>query len=126
MGTLIFKLWGINLDGYIGIFVAIFIGKGALELIWESASLLLGEAPSEDTVKAIERIIFSHKKVLGIHDVYIHSYGPNKTFSSIHIEMDENISSIEAHQIIDQIEEDIKSQLGIHITAHLDPIKQDK
>lgn len=116
---------GINLDGYLGLMVAIFIICSGISLIKETSSPLLGEAPDEELIKQISEMVLSYEHVLGIHDLVVHNYGPGKVFASIHIEVDADMDIMVSHDIIDNIEKDLGKALHIHFVAHLDPIKTD-
>lgn len=119
------KLFHIQLDGYMGCLVALFIVWSGIQLIRETSSPLLGEAPDEDLVRAIEEGVLSHDGVIGIHDLVVHNYGPGKIFASIHIEVDAKGDLMESHDMIDNIERDIKEGLHIEFTAHMDPVELD-
>lgn len=119
------KLAGIQLDGMMGCMVALFIICSGVQLIRETTSPLLGEAPDEELVRAIAREALSHDGVLGIHDLVVHNYGPGKIFASIHIEVDARGDLMESHDMIDNIERGIMDKLKIQFTAHMDPIEKD-
>lgn len=123
LGVLIVKLTGIQLDGWLGCFVALFILWSGIQLIRETSSPLLGEAPSKEITDEIVRIVRSHEKVLGLHDLAVHNYGPGKIFASIHVEVDADGDLMESHDMIDNIEYDIRQTLGIHCVAHMDPVR---
>lgn len=122
---LISQVVHLQLDGYMGCGVALFIIWSGIKLIQETASPLLGEAPDEELVNAISEGAKSMEGVLGIHDLVVHSYGPGRTFASIHIEVDANSNLVEVHDLIDNIERDLSESLNIHLVAHLDPVKTD-
>lgn len=122
---LISQVAHLQLDGYMGCGVALFIIWSGIKLIQETASPLLGEAPDEELVNAISEGAKSMEGVLGIHDLVVHSYGPGRTFASIHIEVDANSDLVEVHDLIDNIERDLSESLNIHLVAHLDPVKTD-
>jgi cation diffusion facilitator family transporter len=122
-GVLITQFTGLQLDGYLGCAVAAFILWSGVQLIMQTSSPLLGEAPDEELVKAIAKMTCSHEGVLGIHDLVVHNYGPGKIFASIHIEVDSNGDLMDSHDMIDNIEKEISEKLGIHFVAHMDPVR---
>lgn len=113
----------IYLDGYMGMLVALFIMYSGISLIKETSDPLLGKAPEPEMTAEIENRICSFEGVLGIHDLEIHSYGPNRIFATVHIEVDACGDLIKSHGIIDNIERIIKDELNIQLVAHMDPIK---
>lgn len=124
-GIIIGKLAGIQLDGIIGCLVALFILWSGIQLIRETISPLLGEAPDEDLVRDIQTLVLKEERVLGTHDLIVHNYGPGKVFASIHIEVDSRGSIMEIHEMIDDIEMMVKRELNIEFVAHMDPIELD-
>lgn len=112
----------IRLDGYMGCFVSIFIFISGYKLVKESMSPLIGEKPSKELVDSIANKILSYPKVLGIHDLVIHSYGPGKIFATIHVEVDSEESILVTHDVMDNIEHDFKEEMGINLVIHMDPI----
>ncbi|MBN7773285.1 cation diffusion facilitator family transporter [Clostridium aminobutyricum] len=122
-GILIGKATNLHLDGIMGCGVALFIIWSGIKLIQETASPLLGEAPDPALVEAIFEGVKSREGVLGIHDLVVHSYGPGRTFASIHIEVDADGDLMEIHDMIDNIEKELSDALHIHLVAHMDPVK---
>ncbi|NLY71699.1 MAG: cation transporter [Clostridiales bacterium] len=121
VNIIIDRVTGLQLDGYMGALVALFIIYSGIQLVLESASPLLGRAPDQKLVERIEKIIHSHENVIGCHDLHVHCYGPGKTFASVHIEINADIDPFISHDIIDRIENQIERELKIKIVAHMDP-----
>ena len=121
IASVISHFTGFNLDGYMGVIVSIFILISGINLVKETLNPLLGQPPTKEMFESIEKKILSYDNVLGVHDLMVHSYGPNTYFASAHIEMDAKIDVLVCHDIMDQIERDFKSDLNIHLVVHLDP-----
>lgn len=119
--TLVSHFWEINLDGIIGVGVAVLIIVSGINLVKETVGPLLGQAPSKEIYEKIESGILRYENVLGVHDLMVHSYGPGSFFASAHIEMDAKIDVLACHDIMDQIERDFKANHNIHLVVHLDP-----
>lgn len=117
------KLTGLQIDGYMGCLVALFIIWSGIGLVKETMSPLLGEAPDPELVKSIGEMALSYDGVLGIHDLVVHNYGPGRIFASIHIEVDADADMMESHDMIDNIEREMAKKLHIEITGHLDPVR---
>ncbi|HHU08072.1 MAG TPA: cation transporter [Clostridiaceae bacterium] len=125
VGTLIAHFSGLMLDGWIGLLVSLFIFWSGFNILRETATSLLGGAPPEDLVKALEDKILSYPEVFGMHDLLIHDYGPGKMFASVHVEIDANLESMDSHELIDRIERDVFAGSGVHLIIHLDPVLTD-
>ena len=121
VASVISHFTSINLDGYMGVAVAIFIIISGIGLIKETVNPLLGEPPTKELYDNIENKILQYNNVLGVHDLMVHSYGPGKYFASAHIEMDAKIDVLSCHDTMDTIERDFMREDNIHIVVHLDP-----
>ena len=113
----------LQIDGYMGVLVALFIIWSGITLVKETMSPLLGEAPDPELIKTIKEKALMPEGVLGIHDLVVHNYGPGKIFASIHIEVDADGDLMESHDMVDGIEKALSEELHIMLTCHLDPIK---
>ncbi len=113
---------GYNVDGYAGVLVSLFIGYSAFGILKEVVSTLIGKAPDENLVNKIKDKICSYPDVLGVHDLLVYNFGPDKYFASAHIEVDANVDILQSHELVDLIEKDFITDEGIVFTGHLDPI----
>ncbi len=117
---------GWNLDGYMGLLVAAFILLSGIDIAKNTISPLLGEPADEELVHKI-RYEVSHydPRILGVHDLMVHDYGPGQTFASLHVEVDHREDVIEIHSMIDSIERMFLEKHRIHLTIHYDPVVTD-
>lgn len=122
---LIFEFFEINLDGYIGIIVAILIFVSGINIIKDTVKPLIGEAPDPEICNALVEKVLSYDGIVGTHDLVIHSYGPSRSMASIHAEVPSDIDILFAHETIDRIERDVQSEMGIFLVIHMDPIEVD-
>lgn len=112
----------LELDAWMGLLVALFILYSGINLIKDTLSPLLGEAPDPDLVQHIHDKVMTYPGVLGLHDLMVHDYGPGHRFASVHVEMAAEHDVILSHEVIDDIEQDFLKQDGLHLVVHLDPI----
>lgn len=118
-------LTGINLDGYIGAAVSIFIFISGLKILNENKNHIIGTAPDPDLVEKIKSEARSHPEILGIHDMMIHNYGTSRCFATFHAEVDGRDDIFKSHDVIDLIERDVFEKYGVQCVIHLDPIETD-
>ena len=117
------RFTGANLDGYAGLLVALFVAWTGIGVLRSTMSKLIGQAPDPEILEKIRSRILSHEGVLGVHDVSVYSYGPNKYFASAHIETDASLDVNRSHEIVDEIEREFAQETDISLTGHLDPIE---
>lgn len=123
VSTLLSPVLHFNLDGYMGIVVSGIILYGAYGLLRDMINSLIGEAPDPELVHNIVDRIMAHPAILGVHDMILHNYGPNKIFASAHVEVDSSKDIFETHDHIDNIEREVKENMNIDLVLHMDPVK---
>ena len=125
IAMLLFKFAGIDIDGYMGVAVAIVIFVAGIKILNDTKNSILGEAPSDDVIEGIKNIVSEFPDALGIHDMIVHSYGPGRFVANLHIEVDGTKDIYESHDMIDLIEKRLNTELGILSNIHMDPIVVD-
>ncbi|MBO5213784.1 MAG: cation transporter [Clostridia bacterium] len=122
LATVVGHFTGYNIDGYCGAAVAIMIFIAGFRSAKETISPLLGQPPEPEFVREIERIVMEHEEVAGIHDLIVNDYGPGRKIVSLHAEIPADANLWDAHDMIDNIEQEIAEQLGCIAVIHMDPI----
>lgn len=122
IGLFVGKAFNINLDGYLGLGVCIYILITGIQLIKETINKLLGGNVDTELVDKIKQDILNNQNILGLHDVLCHSYGFNKIYMSLDVEIDSSTSLIDAHTLVDDIEIFIKKKYNVDLVIHVDPI----
>ena len=122
LAMVIGKLTNVQLDGWVGLVVALFILWSAVQAARDTISPLLGQAPDPLLVKEIESLVMSHDTVVGIHDLVVHDYGPGRCIISLHAEVPADRQVLELHDVIDSIEEELGQKLHCEAVIHMDPV----
>ena len=125
LGALIGILAGKNLDGWIGALVALFVCFAGLGAAKETIQPLLGQAPDPELVNKIKERVIKEEKILGVHDLNVHDYGPGRRMISLHAEVSYKEDILEAHDLIDNIERDLMKEFQCDATIHMDPVVTD-
>ena len=115
----------LNLDAYMGVIVAALILVAGLKILNETKNSILGEAPDDEIVEGINNTVSKYQGVLGIHDLTVHNYGPGHVIAALHVEVDGKVDVFESHDMIDNIERDLRRNCGIEATIHMDPVVTD-
>lgn len=122
LAMVIGKLTDVQLDGWVGLVVALFILWSAVQAARDTISPLLGQAPDPLLVKEIESLVMGHDTVVGIHDLVVHDYGPGRCIISLHAEVPADRQVLELHDVIDNIEEELAQKLHCEAVIHMDPV----
>ena len=122
ISAIVALVFGISIDGYLGVLVALFIVYSAIKLIKETVDTIIGKSPDKDFVDSVVEKLKSYDGILDIHDLVIHNYGPLKTFASVHIEVDSQVDIMISHELADTIERDFIKDMNLMLVCHLDPV----
>ena len=119
-------IFRIRLDGYVGMGVALFILWSGISLAKSTVDPLIGMQADEEMVHQLTDLILAHERIMGIHDLLIHDYGPGHCFATVHAEMNAGESPLDAHDQLDHIEQEALRRLGIHLVIPYDPIAENE
>lgn len=119
------KLTNLQIDGYMGIVVSIIIIYSGIDILKDILNPLIGEPPTKEFISVVAKKILSYKGVINIHDLVVHTYGVNKIYATVHVEVSANENILVSHDLIDKIERDFLNHLDINLVIHLDPIVTD-
>lgn len=120
--TAAYAFGGFNIDGPAGLLVSVLIAWSAIGIIREMVTLLIGSKPPVELTETItERIMETDRRILGVHDLIVHNYGPGRVHATAHVDLDSRESFLEAHLIVDRIERKMKRDLDIELLVRADP-----
>ena len=125
LGTAISFFTTVNLDGYLGLGVSLFIMYSGVKSALDTINPMLGEAPDPHLVQTVKNEVLKDERILGIHDLIIHNYGPNKILMSLHAEVDSKGDVLELHDLIDSVEKELKQKFNCEAVIHMDPVVTD-
>lgn len=115
-------LTGINIDGYMGVLVALFIFRSGFMTCKDSVSPLLGSKPDKEFVQDIVDTAMSFPEIIGVHDLLVHDYGVGSTVISFHAEVPCEMDFMAAHELIDNLEDHMKEKYHCAVSIHMDPV----
>jgi len=122
ISALVARYAGLAIDGWAGIFVAAFILFAGIKAAKETIDLLLGSPPDPAFIEDIYEFVKDYPRLVGIHDVMVHDYGPGRQIVSFHAEVPSDSDINIAHEEVDTLERDMHEKFGCIVTVHLDPI----
>ena len=122
IAAIVAKYTGLQVDGYCGVLVGLFIFYAGFSAAKDTLDPLLGQPAEPEFVERIEEIVNGYDMVLGIHDLVVHNYGPGRVMISLHAEVPADEDILKIHDMIDIIENDLKEQLHCEAVIHMDPL----
>jgi len=125
LATLVGQFTGWKIDGWCGILVACFILWSGLNAAKDTLDPLLGTPPTHEFVEQIRQLVMEHPKIIGLHDLVVHDYGPGRVMISLHAEVSASENVLELHDEIDNVEKELQEKLGCEAVIHMDPIVTD-
>lgn len=115
--ALLYKLFGISLEAYVGILISFVIIKSGYDLLTETINDLLGKRVDDDLAVGIKELVSSMEGVYGAYDLIVHNYGPNDLLGSVHIEVDDSMTAWEIDRLTRLIQKEVYDQYGVVISA---------
>lgn len=122
ISSIVTDVANVNIDGYMGIAVSLFIIISSVIMIKKSMSPIIGEKPDKAIVDRVAEKILSYDGVIGMHDLVVHSYGADYCFAVAHVEVPADVDIVKSHEIIDAIEHDVWNEMHINLNIHMDPV----
>lgn len=120
---LVFRFTGFNIDGYVGLLVALVVMWAGLGIARDTLEPLLGAPVDPELYRQITEKVESYEGIVGSHDLIVHNYGPTRSLASIHAEVPNNVDIEISHEIIDRIEREVARELNIFLVIHMDPVE---
>ena len=114
--------FGLAVDGYVGVLVALFVLWSGFSIMREMVSPLLGQAPDPALVKEISDTVLSFDGIVGMHDLMVHNYGPGRVIVSLHAEVPCDVPITKSHDVVDCAERELKEKFHVSACIHMDPV----
>ena len=117
VSAVVFLLWGISLEAYVGALISLFIIKSGFSMLLEPLNDIVGHRADRELVSAIKKTVCENENVLGAYDLIIHSYGPEKHIASIHVEVLDTMTADKIDEMERQISADVYLKHGVILTG---------
>ena len=113
MSAIIFTIWGLSLEAYVGILISVMIIRAGIEILRDTLDDIIGKRTDEGLTDAIKETICSHENVSGAYDLILHTYGPERIIGSVHIEVPCTMTADELDKLQREIAADVMQKHGI-------------
>ncbi|MGI5931455.1 MAG: cation diffusion facilitator family transporter [Eubacterium sp.] len=115
--ALVYLVFHISLEAYIGIAIAVFIIKSGIDMMRETVNDLIGHQYSGETRKQIQQILNAEPEVHGAYDLILYNYGPDKFYGSVHLELPDCMTIEEADQLTRRVQRKVYQETGVILTG---------
>ena len=123
LSLIFFAVTGINIDGIVGVGVALVVMWAGVGIARDTLEPLIGQAIDPEVYEEIKHFVEKYDGIEGTHDLIVHNYGPGRSMASIHAEVPNDVDIEQSHEIIDRIEREAAKELGIFLVIHMDPVE---
>ena len=123
LSLVFFKITGINIDGIVGLGVALVVMWAGFGIARDTLNTLIGEPIDREDYEKIKHFVEGFDGIVGTHDLIVHNYGPGRSMASIHAEVPNDQDIEQSHEIIDKIEREASRELGLFLVIHMDPVE---
>ena len=111
--AIIYMIFNISLEAYVGVALSLFIIKAGFELIKESVDNMLGVRIDSNLARSIKKEVAKEKDVQGAYDLVLHDYGPDRYSGSIHIEVADTLTVADIDKLSRRISKTIMEKFGV-------------
>ena len=117
ISAIIFMTWEISLEAYVGTIISIFMIKAGIEMMLSTIDDLIGHRADRDMVKKIADLINEEEQVLGVYDLALFNYGPNRYYCSLHVELPDTMSVSDVDKLTRKLQYKVYKNTGIILIA---------
>ena len=115
--AIVYLIWGVSLEAYVGVVIAGFIIKAGVEMMIETLNDIIGKREDAETTKELKRVVCEEESVLGAYDVTLFNYGPNRNYGSVHVELPDTLTVDEVDRITRRIQTNVLHKTGVILTG---------
>ena len=119
-------LFQINIDGFVGCIVSVFIVKAGVETLTEAIGNIMGNRPDSEITAGIKKTICGIDGVLGAYDLVLHYYGPESAFGSVHVAVDSDTDANTIYELTNKINEVVATKYHVFLTVGIYSVDQSK
>ena len=115
--AIVFLVWGISLEAYVGVIISIVIIKAGIEMMIETLNDIIGQRGDAEMSKKIKRLLTEEPEVRGAYDLTLFNYGPDKYYGSVHMELPDTMTVDEVDVLTRKIQIKVYQETGVILTG---------
>ena len=115
--AIVFLVWGISLEAYVGVIISIVIIKAGIEMMIETLNDIIGQRGDAETAKEVRALITEEPEVRGAYDLTLFNYGPDKHYGSVHMELPDTMTVDEVDVLTRKLQFKVYRETGVILTG---------
>ena len=115
--AIVYLIWGISLEAYVGVVIAIFIIKAGIEMMMDTLNDIIGKRGDAELSSEIKGILIEHPQVYGAYDLNLYNYGPDKYYASVHLELPDTMNVEEVDRLTREVQAEVYKKTGVVLTG---------
>ena len=115
--AVIFMIWGISLEAYVGVVIAVFIIKAGIEMLSETLSDIIGQRADAEMSKTIKKLVAEEPEVRGAYDLILYNYGPDKNYGTLHMELPDTMTVEKVDVLTRKVQNKVFHETGVILTG---------
>ena len=117
VSAIIFLTTGLNLEAYVGLIIAAAIIKTGAGLLSDALNNVIGKRMDRSFLNNIRQTMIKDDEVLGVYELILHSYGPNRYIGSVGVEVSENLTAGDISRMQRRIFESVLQAHNVYIVG---------
>ena len=115
--AIIYMIWHISLEAYVGVLISAFIIKAGVEMMLETLNEIIGKRENPEIAAKIKQLLNEEPEVRGAYDLTMFNYGPNQYYASVHLELPDTMTVEEADQLTRKAQLKVYRETGVILTG---------
>ena len=115
--AILFLISGISLEAWVGAVISVIIIKSGIEMMRDTLDQILGIRADKETTDAIKQLLTSEEEVRGAYDLFLHNYGPDKNYASVHLELPDTMTVEQVDRLSRELEAKVYRETGVILTG---------
>ncbi len=115
--AIVFLIWGISLEAYVGVIISIVIIKAGIEMMIETLNDIIGQRGDAEMTRTIKKLLTEEPEIRGAYDLNLFNYGPDKYYGSVHMELPDTMTVEEVDVLTRKIQIKVYQETGVILTG---------
>ena len=115
--AIVFLVWGISLEAYVGVIISIVIIKAGVEMMLETLNDIIGKRDDPEMIQKIKGLLSEEPEIRGAYDLTLFNYGPDKYYGSVHIELADTMTVEDVDVLTRKVQNKVYQETGVILTG---------